>query len=194
MGLISYYDGGSNQMLKVAACTNADCTTTVKTIVDRRPAGSTNLHGGWASLAFGIDGLALISYNGDYSGTGGSNLKVAHCLNVYCTASTIINADTGGHVGWRTSTAIGADGLGIVSYYDITNRDLKMVHCNNLACSGATATTVDAFDDVGARSSVTVGPDGLPLISYQGPGFLGTILRVVRCGNADCTALIVAPF
>ncbi len=194
MGLISYYDGGSNQMLKVAACTNADCSTTVKSIVDKRPTGSTNLHGGWSSLAFGIDGLALISYNGDYSGTGGSNLKVAHCLNVYCTASTIINADTGGHVGWRTSTAVGADGLGIVSYYDITNRDLKMVHCTNLACSAATATTVDAFDDVGARSSVTVGPDGLPLISYQGPGFLGTILRVIRCGNASCTALIVAPF
>ncbi len=196
MGLVSYYDGGANQMLKVAACTNLDCTTTVKTIVDKRPTGADGLHGGWSSVAFGIDGLALISYNGNFNpnGTVGSNLKIAHCLNVYCTASAIINADTGGHVGWHTSTSIGGDGLGIVSYYDVTNRDLKMVHCNDLPCSTARAITVDAFDDVGVWSSVTVGPDGLPLISFQGPGFLGTILRVIRCGNADCTALITAPF
>ncbi len=194
LGLISYYDGGSNQMLKVAACTNADCSSTVKTVVDKRPTGTTHLHGGWSSVAFGLDGLALISYNANYSGSVGSDLKVAHCLNVYCTSSTIVTADTGGHVGWRTSAAIGGDGLGVISYYDITNRDLKMAHCTNLACTSATNTTVDSFDDVGLRSSVTVGADGLPLVSYQGPGPLGTILRVVRCGNSDCTAVIIAPF
>jgi hypothetical protein len=194
LGLISYYDGGTNQMLKVAACTNADCSTTVRTIVDKAPSGSNLLHGGWSSVAFGLDGLALISYNANYSSTDGSDLNVAHCLNVYCSASTKITADTGGHVGWHTSTTIGGDGLGAISYYDITNRDLKLAHCTNLTCSSATATTVDSFDDVGSRSSVTVGADGLPLISYIGPGPLGVILRVVRCGNSDCTAVIVAPF
>lgn len=194
LGLIAYYDGGSNQMLKVAACVNADCTITVRSVVDKKPTGITGLHGGWASVAFGIDGLALIGYNGNYSGTVGADLKIAHCLNVYCTASTTITADTGGHVGWNTAITIGADGLGVVSYYDITNADLKFAHCANLMCGSATATTVDAFDNVGLRSAVAIGTDGLPLIGYQGPGPLGVILRVVRCGNADCTAIIVAPF
>jgi hypothetical protein len=195
LGLISFYDGGSNQMLKVAACTNADCSTSIVTMVDRAPNPTASLHGGWSSVAFGHDGLALISYNGNYSSAaGGANLRIAKCLNVYCTASTTITADTGGYTGVRSSIAIGGDGLGVVSYHDLSNRDLKVAHCANLACSSVTSTVVDGFDDVGSRSAITTGTDGLPLISYQGPGFLGVILRVVRCGNADCTAVIVAPF
>ncbi|HKE98399.1 MAG TPA: VCBS repeat-containing protein [Actinomycetes bacterium] len=194
LGLISYYDGGGNQMLKVAACTNPDCSNSVKTVVDKSADPAHQLHGGWPSVTFGHDGLALISYNANYTASGGSDLKVAHCSDVYCTSSTKITADHGGHVGWRTSIAVGGDGLGVISEYDITNRDLKLAHCANLACSTATATTVDAFDDVGRRSSVTAGTDGLPLVSYIGPGLTADALRVVHCGNSDCTAPIVAPF
>ncbi len=197
LGLLSYYDGGANQMVKVAACTNLDCSASVKTVVDRRPAAADGLHGGWSSVAFGIDGLALISYNAKYTvtaGTASSDLRIAHCQNVQCTASTIVTADTVGNVGWHTSMAVGGDGLGVVSYHDIRNRDLKMAHCTNLACSAATAVAVDSFDDVGNRSSVAIGPDGLPLISYIGPGIIGVALRVVQCGNSDCGAPIIAPF
>jgi hypothetical protein len=190
LSLISYYDG--NQMLKAAACTNPDCSSRVTTVVAANPPNSL-LHGGWSSVTFGLDGLALISYNGNYT-TSGSDLKVAHCLDVYCTAATSITADTGGYVGWHTSVAVGGDGLGVISYYDITNRDLKVAHCSNLACSAATASVVDGFDDVGYRSSITVGKDGLPLISYVGPGATGVALRVVHCGNSDCTAPLVSPF
>jgi hypothetical protein len=38
-------------------------------------------------------------------------------------------------VGWHTSVTIGADGLGLVSYYDFTNGDLKVAHCENTFCS-----------------------------------------------------------
>jgi FG-GAP-like repeat len=194
LGLVSYYDGGTNQMLKVAACTNADCSATVRTVVDRAADPSHELHGGYSSVTFGRDGLALIAYNANFKGSVGSDLKVAHCLNVYCTASTKITADTGGHVGVRSSIAVGGDGLGVISYHDSTNRDLKLAHCANLACGTATTTTVDAFDDVGHRSSITMGTDGQPLISYFGPGLTGVALRMVRCGNSDCTAVIVTPF
>ena len=196
LGLVTYYDGGPHQMLKVAACTNADCSTTVRSVVDRAADPANQLHGGDASVTFGHDGLALIAYNGNYKGASGSDLKVAHCRNVYCTEATKITADTGGHVGWHTSIAVGGDGLGVVSYYDATNDDLKVAHCADLACSSAKTTTVDSFDDVGYRSSITMGTDGLPLISYVGPGVgvAGLALRVVRCGNSDCTADILAPF
>ncbi|MBB5872782.1 putative regulator of Ras-like GTPase activity (Roadblock/LC7/MglB family) [Allocatelliglobosispora scoriae] len=193
LGLISYYDGGTNEMLKVAACLDPACATVLRTVVDRAANPSGLLHGGWSSMTIGRDGLALISYNGNYSATG-SDLKVAHCRDAYCTTSTLITADTGGHTGWRSSITIGGDGLGVISYHDITNRDLKVAHCTNLACSAATAALIDGFDDVGTRSSITVGPDGLPLIGYTGPGLIGVALRVIRCGNSDCTAVIVAPF
>lgn len=194
LGLVSYYDGGANQMLKVAACTNADCSTKVITIVDRAADPAIGLFGGESAVAFGQDGLALITYTVLKGGSAGKDLKVAHCSNVYCTASTRITADTGGSVGSDSAIAIGGDGLGVISYRDGTNKDLKVAHCVNLACSATTVTTVDAFDDVGNQSSIAMGADGLPLISYLGPGFIGVALRVVQCGSSDCTAPIIAPF
>ncbi len=40
-----------------------------------------------------------------------------------------------------TSITIGADGLGLISYYDGTNGDLKVAHCANTACTSATTAT-----------------------------------------------------
>jgi hypothetical protein len=34
-----------------------------------------------------------------------------------------------------TSITTGADGLGLISYYDFTNEDLKVAHCDNTFCS-----------------------------------------------------------
>ena len=33
-----------------------------------------------------------------------------------------------------TSQTIGADGLRLISYYDISNKDLKVAHCSNSLC------------------------------------------------------------
>jgi hypothetical protein len=43
-----------------------------------------------------------------------------------------------------TSVTIGADGLGLISYYDVTNGDLKVAHCSDAACSSAIITTLDS--------------------------------------------------
>ena len=43
--------------------------------------------------------------------------------------------DTAGSVGQTTtSITLGADGLGLISYYDTTNADLKVLHCSNTLC------------------------------------------------------------
>ena len=55
----------------------------------------------------------------------------------------------------------GADGLGLVSYYDATNGNLKIAHCNNLACTAATLRTVDSLGNVGRYTSIARGADGL---------------------------------
>jgi len=43
--------------------------------------------------------------------------------------------DAAAEVGPYTSLTIGADGLGLISYQDITNGDLKVAHCASAFCT-----------------------------------------------------------
>jgi hypothetical protein len=102
-------------------------------------------------------------------------------------ANTLTPVDTAGSVGYNTSITIGADGLPVISHYDVINFDLKVTKCGNAACSaGNTHTSVDTTGDVGKHTSIAIGPDGLPVISYQDVTSLD--LKVAKCGNAACSA------
>jgi hypothetical protein len=87
-------------------------------------------------------------------------------------------------VGFFASATIGADGLGLISYYDNTNGDLKVAHCSNTNCTAATTTTLDATGNVGRYTSITIGADGLGLISYR--DVTNQDLKVAHCENAFC--------
>ena len=50
-------------------------------------------------------------------------------------SNVITTLDSTANVGKYSSITIGADGLGLISYYDSTNSDLKVVHCANTFCS-----------------------------------------------------------
>jgi Collagen triple helix repeat (20 copies) len=135
------------------------------------------------STTVGADGLGLMSY---YDRTTG-DLKVAHCNNTACASATKSTLDSAGQTGagsLGTSLTLGADGLGLISYYDATNAALKVAHCVNIACTSATTTTLDSGS--GWHSSVTIGTDGLGLISYYKPA--GGDLKVAHCDNAACTS------
>ena len=136
------------------------------------------------SVTVGTDGLPVVSY---YDVTN-QDLKVAHCGNSDCSAGNTLTAvDSVGNAGQFTSVTVGADGLPVVSYYDVTNSDLKVAHCGNSDCSaGNTLTTVDGVGNVGTYTSVTVGTDGLPVISYHDVTNLD--LKVTHCGNVLCSA------
>jgi hypothetical protein len=143
--------------------------------------------GNYVSATVGADGLGLITYHDLFNG----NLKVVHCSNVACTASTSSTVDsTVGDVGLYTSVAIGADGLGLISYYDNQNDDLKVAHCSNAACSTATLTTLDTTGEVGAFDSLAIGVDGFGLISYQDD--TNKNLKVAHCSNTACGAAEIA--
>ena len=92
--------------------------------------------------------------------------------------------DGAGNVGLFTSVTIGADGLGLISYYGLTNRNLKVAHCSNLACTSATRAILDGPGAVGWYTSVTIGADGLGLISYYDP--TNRNLKVAHCSNPFC--------
>ena len=94
--------------------------------------------------------------------------------------------DGPGNVGQYTSAIIGADGLGLISYHDVTNRTLKVAHCSNQACTSATLTTLDSGGEVGQDTSVTMGADGLGLISYYDA--TNGNLKVAHCSDRSCVA------
>src|SRR5205823_5101840 len=144
-GIISYYNS-TDQVLKLALCPDLACTeATITTTPDR--AGNV---GQYSSVTIGTDGLALISY---YDATNG-DLKVAHCSDSACTDATRTTLQrANNNVGEPTSMIMGADGFGLISYYDSTDGDLKVAHCSNLACTAATRTTLQSEDNVGQYSS-----------------------------------------
>ncbi|MEI8240639.1 MAG: hypothetical protein WCI22_14590, partial [Actinomycetota bacterium] len=163
LAIISYYDF-TNAQLKVAHCTNAACTShdtpsTIDTV------GTVDWY---SSITIGADGLAIISYADDTNG----HLKVAHCANTVCSTATVSTIDNTGidsngiDAGATTSITIGADGLPIVSYYDVTNGHLKLAHCDTTACVSATTSSIDAAGNVGRWASIAIGVDNLPIISY----------------------------
>jgi hypothetical protein len=150
---------------------------------------STGTVGDHTSVAIGGDGLPVVSYRDATSGDLNADLKILHCGNDTCTAGNqATTVDSVGGVGTDTSLAIGADGLPIVSYKDVTNFDLKVLHCGNVACtSGNEATSVDTGpDNVGSDTSLAIGADGLPIVSYV--DVTNGDLKVLRCGNVACTS------
>jgi hypothetical protein len=177
LGLISYYDG-VHGYLKVLHCGNLLCSSgNTSASLDT----SITIDGA-TSITIGSDGLGLISYYDDTN----KNLKVLHCGNLLCNSgNTNTSVDTAGETGWYPSITIGADGLGLISYSDVTNEDLKVLHCGNLLCnSGNTSASVDTAGSVGWASSITIGVDGLGLIVYADN--TNHIVKLLHCGNVEC--------
>lgn len=179
--VISYFDS-TNGDLKVTKCGNAACSAG-NTIT---PVDTSGFVGQHTSMTIGADGLPVISY---YDMTNG-DLKVAKCGNAACTGGNTITAvDTVGDVGHYTSIVIGADGLPVIAYYDVTNADLKVAKCGNALCSaGNTITAVDSTLNVGEYAAIAIGADGLPVISYTVTSGAAIAIMVAKCGNAACAA------
>jgi hypothetical protein len=178
--VISYYDQ-TNGDLRVAKCADAACAS---------PATLTTLDGAatdvglYTSIAVGVDGLPVVSYR-DVSNL---DLKVAKCADAACASPATLTTVDGaaGNVGEYTSIAIGADGLPVISYYDVGTTNLKVAKCGDTACaSGNVLTTADGGGaDLGQYSSITVPADGLPVIAHYNA--TAGRLRVVKCADPAC--------
>jgi len=186
--IISYGDRTATS-LKVAHCNNATCTSSTTATVDT---GGTNDVGGFTSIAIGTDNLPIISYL--YNTATETGLKVVHCSAGDCSSGgTVTKIDMGPHfggTGWYPSIAIGADGLPVISYSDVSTQTLKVAHCDNTACTNSTITAVQSDVIEVAYSSIAIGADGLPVVSYRYSDLAGGAdrdLKVAHCNNVACT-------
>ena len=91
-----------------------------------------------------------------------------------------------GIVGFSTSIAIGHDGLGLISYYDVSSGHLMTAHCNDPACTAATIREIDHTGTPAPYSTgAMIGHDGFPLIAYYWA--IGKDVKAAKCSNVDCT-------
>ena len=177
--VISYVDGSTND-LKVTHCGDVACTSN-NTIT---PVDTAAFVGDETSIAIGADGLPVVSY-ADGGATDG--LKVLHCGTVVCDSANTITPVDIVNTGRFSSIAIGADGLPVISHFDVTNNDLEVVHCGNVDCTtGNTTTPVVADTAVGFSTSIAIGADALPVLSYYDD--TADDLSVVHCGDVLCSA------
>jgi hypothetical protein len=84
----------------------------------------------------------------------------------------------------RPSITVGADGHGLISYYDASSGNLNVAHCSNQQCTSFTTVAAKASGDVGSHSSIAIGADGLPLIAYYYAD--GAQLLTSHCSNRFC--------
>jgi hypothetical protein len=177
--LVTYLDNNTAD-LKVLHCGNAACTSgnTITTV------DSADQVGEFSAVTLGADGLPIISY---WDRTN-SDLKILHCGNALCdSGNQITTVDSAGSVGEWTAITIGADGLPVVSYRDITTQAQKVLHCGSPLCdSGNQITVVDGIGSTFQFSSITVGADGLPVLGYS--DLANGNLKVLHCGNLACSS------
>jgi len=140
-----------------------------------------------------VSGIHVYSQAGEYTarvwvhgetGDNGWMDIVVEVLPKIPSSNVLTTIDSTGVVGGYSSSTIGADGLGLISYVDQTNETLKVAHCDNTNCTSATTFTLDS-PGAFAISSITVGADGLGLISYY--DMTNTALKALHCHNTFCS-------
>src|SRR4029079_13109157 len=119
-GLISYVDFNTD-FLKVAHCSNVDCSSFTTALPDPAP-GYVPVR---TTIIIGADGLGLIIY----STNSPCCLRVAHCVNVACTSVT--TTATNSFSPLQTSLTTGADGLPLMVF--ISN-GVQVMHCASPLC------------------------------------------------------------
>lgn len=172
--VISYLDGTAND-LKVAHCTQPDCSSSTQVSIGTALGEST-------SVAIGRDGLPIISYLGS-----STVLQVARCTTIDCSGTPdIFTIDGGGgdSVGHDSSITINRHGLPVISYRNYDQKDLRIAQCLKDDCSESVTRIIDDNGAVGEESSISIGADGRAIISYRDA--TNNNLKTARCGNEFC--------
>jgi hypothetical protein len=182
--VMSYFSNTDGAM-KLLHCSNANCSGV--NIAQKPDILSRRL----TSMALDAAGNSVIAS----SGQADQGLRIVHCGDATCSFNNTItspdfpafpfNADVRG-----VSLALDANGFPVVSFYRADKGEFKILHCADAACNGPGNSIV--IPDPGAQvgdhraSSLVLDILGNPVVTYQDTA--SNMLKVLHCGNANCTA------
>jgi hypothetical protein len=176
--IISYRDGNSStSVLKVAACSNATCSTAPTITTIDSSAGV----GGGTAMTIGNSGFPVISYVDTINQT----LKVAFCSTATCSASSIITISGAVPIASSETSITILNGNPIISYMNTFDSTVRIAACTNSICGDHVIISI--LDPTGGNSNAIANLGNLVVIAYV--EFLVEYdLKMVRCDNLNCTA------
>ncbi len=170
--------------VKLLRCGNMDCTVG-NSFVALNAENATAM-----SMIEGHDGAALIAYNADT--TTQDLLRLIRCVGTSCatfSVSTIDKHATGQGVGAGVQMRTGADGLPVMSYFDMTLGAIKVARCARSDCASTTLTTVHAPANapitVGGTTALAINGNGVPVIVYSLSGSVPNVF-INSCNTRSC--------
>ncbi len=165
-------------------CTDANCIGGTPVPID--PGPLVNPH---PSITLGADGFGLISY---YFSPA-ADLRVAHCVDVPCSAVTLWQNITPIPDGFQPSITTGADALGLVAYLagETFPISLMTAHCSDGNCTSGTTATIRLLSTPpppNAHPSVTIGAFGLGIISFEDFIAGNPSVSIANCHDLSCNS------
>jgi len=138
-----------------------------------------------------------------YVSTGAypGRLVLVKCVDIDCDAfGTSEDVGTGGHsvvasLGSDQSLALGGSNRPVIAFRKQEGAaplsGLAIAHCNDDSCNSLdeSVVVVDSSPQVGEQPSLFVDDSGIPAVSYYDAR--NGDLKLVRCGNGDCSSGIV---
>ncbi len=175
--VISYIADGK---LKVARCTPlfGSCTPATTNIVD-----DSGIFGNGTSIALDANGYAIVSY---VDTTSNHRLKLAHCSDASCSASTIriVEAASVANPSMRLDSA----GYPVVAYEYVGSSDVRLARCHDVNCNSKSLATVASKGGsiAFAYPSLTLNAEN-PVLAYAyQASSVDADVKVLVCNDPVC--------
>lgn len=145
-------------------------------------------------VRLGQDGLPVIAYLQEITGTGERYLKVAKCADASCTAPPAVNLVLTSGSFSDYDFAIGADGRPLVLYRDLAG--LRLLTCGDAACTANNTSQALTAPAMAGAARLAVGSNGKPVVAvaYQS-GITGVpsqypdhSLALITCSTSNCSS------
>jgi len=176
------YTDNTNGNLRLARCSDIDCTSPIITTVD-----ATNNYPGYAGnkIIMGSDGFPRIAAvdNNTYM------LRLYRCTDADCTSPVVSQIEDNSYNYGNVGMALGQDGFPRITYYNVTLDALRLARCTNANCTSPVLTTIDSNSASGQYGNVPIfAPDGKLRVGYIGYDGTNYPMKFAVCNDADCTS------
>ncbi|MCH8008599.1 MAG: dockerin type I repeat-containing protein [Chloroflexi bacterium] len=185
--------------LKLLYCGNPDCALG-NTIVSPDPGSDVT----GISLTLDASGRPVISYL-DWVGLFHQSVKLLRCGNASCMANNVIS--TVAEITWGIGAAMTLDGSDypVIAYLTPSQAaagdptglpptggspamDLRILRCGNEFCSSGNTFTTVATEINADSPALVLDSSDRPVVVYTQSADDGAELKLVRCGNPDCSS------